>query len=354
MWWSNWIAFTPDHIETDLELFRGRTGQYVFISSASAYQKPLGQSAHHSNRRRWRIRCGCIRATRSRVKNGLMRAYREEQFPMTMVRPSHTYDETLSPIHGGYTTIDRMRQGKPVIVHGDGTSLWTLTHHTDFAKGFVGVLGNHQAIGDTFHITSDEVLTWNQIYLLMGHARGRRSRSWCTSRRTSSPRIDRDWGDGLLGDKAHSVIFDNTKIKRLVPDYVAAIPFRAACMRSSRGSMPIRRGAWSTSNSTKPSIGFWRRINRRGQNKGSGIMSDLLAAYLDRLEALHADLNSVIADLPVEALNWSPGPGLNSIAVLAAHTAGSERYWIGDVVARDDSHRERAAEFRTQAASAAE
>jgi nucleoside-diphosphate-sugar epimerase len=154
----------------------------------------------------------------------LMRAYREEKFPMTIVRPSHTYDQTLSPIHGGYTVIDRMRRRKPVIVHGDGTSLWTMTHHTDFAKGFVGLLGNNHAIGDTYHITSDEVLTWNQIYQLMGHAAG------------TEPHLihipsdfiaafDSEWGDGLLGDKAHSMIFDNTKIKRLVPDFAATIPF---------------------------------------------------------------------------------------------------------------------------------
>jgi nucleoside-diphosphate-sugar epimerase len=143
---------------------------------------------------------------------------------MTIVRPSHTYDPTLSPIHGGYTTLDRMRQGQPVIVHGDGTSLWTLTHHTDFAKGFIGVLGNQHAIGDSYHITSDEVLTWNQIYLLMGHALGVEPKLVHVASDFIAM-FDRGWGDGLLGDKAHSVIFDNTKIKRLVPDYVAAIPF---------------------------------------------------------------------------------------------------------------------------------
>ena len=219
----DWIAFTPEHIETDLNLFRGRADQYVFISSASVYQKPIGnlpitESTPLANPvweySRNKIAC----------EERLMRAYREEQFPMTIVRPSHTYDATLSPIHGGYTTLDRMRQGKPVIVHGDGTSLWTLTHHTDFAKGFLGVLGNHHAIGDSYHITSDEVLTWNQIYLLMGHALGVEPKLVHVASDFVAL-FDRGWGDGLLGDKAHSVLFDNTKIKRLVPDYVASIPF---------------------------------------------------------------------------------------------------------------------------------
>jgi nucleoside-diphosphate-sugar epimerase len=219
----DWIAFTPDHIESDLELFRGRAGQYVFISSASAYQKPIGnlpitESTPLANPlwlySRNKIAC----------EDRLLRAYRDEQFPMTIVRPSHTYDPTLSPIHGGYTMIDRMRQGRPVIVHGDGTSLWTLTHHTDFAKGFVGVLGNPHAMGDAYHITSDEVLTWNQIYTLMAHAAGVEPKLVYVPSDFIAA-FDPEWGDSLLGDKAHSVLFDNTKIKRLVPDFMATTPF---------------------------------------------------------------------------------------------------------------------------------
>ena len=219
----NWIAFTTDHVETDLELFRGRTGQYIFISSASAYQTPpanlpVTESTPLANPfwlySRNKIAC----------EERLMRAYREEKFPMTIVRPSHTYDQTLSPIDSGYTVIDRMRKGKPVIVHGDGTSLWTMTHHADFAKGFVGLLGNPHAIGDTYHITSDEVLTWNQIYQLMGHAAGVEPRLIHIPSDFIAA-FDAEWGDGLLGDKAHSLIFDNTKIKRLVPDFAATIPF---------------------------------------------------------------------------------------------------------------------------------
>ncbi len=220
----NWIAFTIEHIETDLELFRGRTGQYVFISSASAYQTPpasvpVVESTPLANPvwlySRNKIAC----------EERLLRAYREEKFPMTVVRPSHTYDKTLCPIEGGYTMIDRMRKGQKIIVHGDGTSLWTMTHHKDFAKGFVGLLGHNRAIGDTFHITSDEVLTWDQIYRLLARAAGVESPQLVHVPSELIAAYDKDWGDGLLGDKAHSMIFDNTKIKRLVPDYVAAIPF---------------------------------------------------------------------------------------------------------------------------------
>jgi nucleoside-diphosphate-sugar epimerase len=219
----NFIAFTADHVETDLELFRGRTGQYVFISSASAYQTPpasvpITESTPLDNPvwlySRNKIAC----------EDRLMRAYREEKFPMTVVRPSHTYDKTLSPLGGGYTIIDRMRKGQQVIVHGDGTSLWTLTHHKDFAQGLVGLLGNHHAIGNTFHITSDEALTWDQIYTLMAHAAGVEPKLVHVPSDLIAA-YDREWGDGLLGDKAHSMIFDNTKIKRLVPDFNATIPF---------------------------------------------------------------------------------------------------------------------------------
>jgi len=220
----DWIAFTPDHIESDLDLFRDRTEQYVFISSASVYQTPpanvpVVESTPLDNPvwlySRNKIVC----------EERLLRAYREEKFPMTVVRPSHTYDKTLNPIHGGYTMIDRMRKGLPVIVHGDGTSLWTMTHHQDFAKGFVGLLGQNRAIGDTFHITSAEVLTWNQIYLLMGRAAGVEAPKLVHVPSELIAAYDKNWGEGLLGDKAHSMIFDNTKIKRLVPDFAATIPF---------------------------------------------------------------------------------------------------------------------------------
>lgn len=219
----DWIAFTPEQIETDLDLFAGRTGQYIFISSASAYQTPPrsvpvteATPLHNPYWEYSRQKMAC--------EERLLRAYREDGFPMTVVRPSHTYDKTMLPMHGGYTIVRRMRQGKKVIVHGDGTSLWTLTHHRDFAKGFVGLLGNSRAIGETFHITSDEWLTWNQIFTIVADAAGTKARMVHVPSDFIG-RFDARWGASLLGDKTHSMLFDNSKIKRLVPDYVATIPF---------------------------------------------------------------------------------------------------------------------------------
>ena len=219
----DWIAFTSEHIETDLQLFRGRTHQYVFISSASAYQTPpaslpVTESTPLDNPfwaySRAKIAC----------EERIVRAYREDKLPFTIIRPSHTYDRTLLPCHGGYTVIDRMRRGKKVIVHGDGTSIWTLTHHEDFAKGLVGLLGHSGAIGQAVQITSDEWLTWDQIHHLLARAAGTRADIVHLPSDVIA-RHDPEWGAGLLGDKAHSMIFDNSKLKRLVPDFVAAIPF---------------------------------------------------------------------------------------------------------------------------------
>jgi nucleoside-diphosphate-sugar epimerase len=210
-------------VEADIERFQGRTGQYVFISSASAYQKPLSglpitESTMLDNPY-WQYS-----RDKAACEARLVRAYREQGFPITIVRPSHTYDERMIPPEGGYTVVDRMRRGKPVIVHGDGTSLWVLTHHRDFAVGFVGLLGNAHAIGEAYHITSDELLTWNQIHEILARAAG------TTAEIVHVPSdliaaFDPRWGAGLLGDKAHSVIFDNSKIKRLVPDFRPKIPF---------------------------------------------------------------------------------------------------------------------------------
>lgn len=155
----------------------------------------------------------------------LIAAYREDGFPFTIVRPSHTYDRTMLPFNGGYTVIQRMRAGKPVIVHGDGTSLWVLTHHRDFAKGFVPLLGNNHAIGESIHITSDELLTWNQIYQICAEAAGVPNPKLVHVPSEVIATYDPNWGAGLIGDKAHSVIFDNSKLKRLVPDFVASIPY---------------------------------------------------------------------------------------------------------------------------------
>jgi nucleoside-diphosphate-sugar epimerase len=219
----DWIAFQPDHVQADIDLFGERCKQYIFISSASAYQTPpaslpVSESTPLDNPF-WeysRLKSAC--------EERLMLAYRESGFPATIVRPSHTYDRTMLPVRGGYTMIDRMRRGKQVVVHGDGTSLWTLTHHLDFAKGFVGLLGNPQATGQAFHITSDEWLTWDQIYLILGQAAGVEPRLAHVPSDLIAA-YDPDWGASLLGDKMHSMIFDNSRIKRLVPDFVAAIPF---------------------------------------------------------------------------------------------------------------------------------
>ncbi len=222
----NWIAFTEEDVTRDITLFRGRTKQYIFISSASAYQKPVSypiitESTPLANPyweySRNKIAC----------ENRLMRAYRDEGFPVTIVRPSHTYDTVIPAAIGGwteYTMIDRMKKKKPIIVHGDGTSLWVLTHAEDFAKGFNGLLGNRQAVGHAFHITSDEILTWNQIYDIIADAAGTAAEKIFIPSETIG-RFNEDYIGGLLGDKANSVIFDNAKIKTFVPGYTATIPF---------------------------------------------------------------------------------------------------------------------------------
>jgi nucleoside-diphosphate-sugar epimerase len=219
----NWIVFTPPQIQTDLDLFSGITGQYIFISSASVYQTPpsrlpVTESSMIDNPY-WKYSQNKIAC-----EEMLVRAYRDSKFPMTIVRPSHTYDKTLLPFDGGYTVVNRMRQGKKVLVPGDGTSIWTLTHHEDFAKGFVGLLGHPGAVGDTFHITSDEWLTWNQIYEIVARA----ARAEAKLVHIPSELINAynpGWGAGLLGDKSNSMIFDNSKIKSIVPDFRATIPF---------------------------------------------------------------------------------------------------------------------------------
>ncbi|MEL7645619.1 MAG: SDR family oxidoreductase [Anaerolineaceae bacterium] len=220
---ADFIAFTPQHIETDLELFRGRTGQYLFISSASAYQTPpttlpVTEAAILDNPV-WQYS-----RDKAACEARLGRAYREEKFPFTIVRPSHTYSEVYVPVHGNWTTVDRMLRGLPVIVHGDGTSLWTLTHSADFARGFVGLMGNSHAIGEAYHITSDEWLTWNQIHEILAAAAGVQPKLVHVPSDLIAA-YDPIWGESLLGDKAHSFILDNSKIKRVVPDFVCSTPF---------------------------------------------------------------------------------------------------------------------------------
>jgi len=219
----DWVAFTPDHVRADLDLFRGRTGQYVFISSASAYQTPPERVPVTESTP---LRNPYWRYSRDKIacEDLLVQAYRDEGFPITIVRPSHTYDRTSVPFDGGWTALARMRQGRPVVVHGDGTSLWTLTHHVDFARGFVPLLGNTRTLGEAIHITSDDALTWNQIARSLAAAAGVEPQIVHVPSAAIAA-ADPEWGAGLLGDKAHSMVFDNSKLRSLVPGYRATIPF---------------------------------------------------------------------------------------------------------------------------------
>ncbi|MFM6849937.1 MAG: NAD-dependent epimerase/dehydratase family protein [Terrabacter sp.] len=218
------VAFTEEHVAADIELFAGRTGQYVFISSASAYQKPPARLPILESTP---LRNPFWQYSRDKIacEDVLVRAYRQEGFPVTVVRPSHTYDQTTIALTGGWTDIARMRAGKPVVVHGDGTSLWTLTHSDDVAKGLVGLFGRPQAVGDSFTITSDEYLPWNEIYEIFAEAAGapvpRLVHIASDTIAASAPEL----GPPLLGDKAHSVVFDNSKVKALVPEFVCTVPF---------------------------------------------------------------------------------------------------------------------------------
>ena len=223
----NWIAFSPADVERDIKTFQGRVGQYIFISSASAYQKPV-QSLPITEETPLENPFWQYSRDKIACEQTLMNAYQQDGFPVTIVRPSHTYDRTLLPFSGGYTVLNRIRQGKPVIIPGDGTSTWVLTHHQDFAKGFNGLLGNPKAIGEVFQITSDMLLTWNQIYQMIADAVGVELKPVYIP----SVLINKfapDWGAGLLGDKMYSVIFDNSKIKSLVPEFNAEIPFSEGC-----------------------------------------------------------------------------------------------------------------------------
>ncbi|MGA2136466.1 MAG: SDR family oxidoreductase [Bryobacteraceae bacterium] len=224
----DWIAFQPTDIERDLKLFAGRTRQFVFISSASAYQKP---ATHYLITESTPLANPYWDYSRNKIacEDRLMRAYREDGFPVTIVRPSLTYGETQIPLAvnswaKSFTAVDRMRRGKKVIVPGDGSSLWVITHNTDFAKGLIGLLGNPQAIGHAFHITSDEVMTWNQFYQIVGAAAGAEPQLVHIASDWIGACLPESLG-GLLGDKSVSVVFDNAKIKRLVPGYQATTPF---------------------------------------------------------------------------------------------------------------------------------
>lgn len=228
---ADFIAFTPEHLERDHRLFAGRTRQFIYISSASAYQKPLSD---------YRINEGTPLAnpyweySRNKISGEelLMKWYREDGFPVTIVRPSHTYSERSVPLgvhgpNGSYQVVKRMLEGKKVIIQGDGTSLWTMTFNSDFANGFVGLMGNIHAIGEAVQITGDETLTWNQIYQTIADALGVELHACHVSSEflaAASP-VEWDLRGSLLGDKANSVVFDNAKLKRLVPGYTATVRF---------------------------------------------------------------------------------------------------------------------------------
>jgi nucleoside-diphosphate-sugar epimerase len=224
----DWVAFTPAHVERDIRLFRGRTRQFIFISSASAYQKPVG---HYLITESTPLVNPYWQYSRDKIacEERLMKAYREEGFPITIVRPSLTYGDTqivlaVNSWQKSYTALDRMRRGKKVIVPGDGSSLWVVTHNSDFAEGLVGLLGHQQAIGHSFHITSDEVMTWDQFYAITARAAGVEAQIVHISSDFIGACIPGEVGS-LTGDKAVSVVFDNSKIKRFVPGYCAKTPF---------------------------------------------------------------------------------------------------------------------------------
>lgn len=232
----DFIAFVPEHLERDFRLFKGKTKQFMYISSASAYQKPLSN---------YRITEGTPLAnpyweySRNKIacEDFLMKMYRENGFPVTIIRPSHTYDERSVPLgvhgkKGSWQIVKRMIEGKPVIVHGDGTSLWTMTHNSDFAKAFVGLIGNAHAIGEAFQITSDETLTWNQIYKAIADALGVELKPYYVSSDFLAAVSDYDLCGSLTGDKANSVVFDNSKLKRAVPDYVPTVRFDQGVKRT--------------------------------------------------------------------------------------------------------------------------
>jgi nucleoside-diphosphate-sugar epimerase len=226
---ADFIAYRPEHVERDYRLFRGKTAQYIFISSASAYQKPLADyrvseatplANPYWDYSRQKIAC----------EEFLMKAYREEGFPVTIVRPSHTYDERKAPLgvhgnEGSWQVLKRILDGKPVIIHGDGTSLWNMTHAKDFARAFTGIMGNLHAIGEAVQITGDEAITWNQVYAAIAAALGRPLKTVHVASEFLAASGGYDFHGGLTGDKANSVVFDNAKLKRLVPGYVSTIRF---------------------------------------------------------------------------------------------------------------------------------
>lgn len=221
---ADFLTFTPDRLRSHLDLLSGRVGQYVFISSASAYAKPVPSLPIRESTP---LRNPFWQYSRDKIacEDLLVSRYRDDGFPATIVRPSHTYDRYGIPLDGGWTQIARMRAGKPVVIHGDGTSLWTLTHASDFAYSFAGLLGHPAAIGETYHITGDEVLTWDAIATVLAHAAGVAEPEIVHVASDTIARVIPKLGPGLVGDKAHSVVFDNTKVRALRPGFAQRVRF---------------------------------------------------------------------------------------------------------------------------------
>jgi len=231
----DWIAFNPADIERDLRLFSDKTDQFIFISSASAYQKP---PAHFIITEETPLENPFWEYSQNKIacEQRLMQAYRENGFPVTIVRPSLTYGPSQLPLctnswQHPYTIIDRMKKKKKVVIPGDGTSLWVFTWNADFAVGFLGLFGNKDAIGEAFHITSDEVLTWNQAYEEVARALGVNLMAVHIAS-DLIVRFDEHALGSLIGDKVNSVIFDNSKIKRFVPDFSPRIPWAEGVRRT--------------------------------------------------------------------------------------------------------------------------
>lgn len=224
---GEFIGFVPSQLERDFRLFNGKTKQFIYISSASAYQKPpkgykITEQTPLENPY-WQYS-----RDKKACEEFLMEKYRNDGFPVTIVRPSHTYDERSVPLgvhgdNGSWQVVKRIMEGKRVIIHGDGTSLWTITHNSDFAKAYVGLIGNPKAIGETFHITTDEAVTWNQIYNAIADALGVELKPYYVSSQTLVDMSNYDFLGSLIGDKSNSVEFDNSKVKSLVPDFKAEI-----------------------------------------------------------------------------------------------------------------------------------
>ena len=219
----DWIAYTEEHVKNDYEIFLGKTDQYIFISSASAYIKPPVKLPITEDTQ---LKNPFWEYSRNKIscEYYLLDKFGTNDFPVTICRPSHTYDKTKISLYGGYTALNRMKMGREVILHDDGNSKWTLTNAKDFAKGFIGLIGNSATLGEAYHITSDEILTWNQIAEIIASAAGVELKlTYLPSEFISG--YDSEWGYNLLGDKSYDTVFDNSKIRSIVPGFNASVPY---------------------------------------------------------------------------------------------------------------------------------